>query len=133
MALRVVHETPGADGSPEEARAVALRVEERTFLRRLVELREQAGLNQTQVAGRMGIDRSFVSRFEKFDSAPRMDTIVRYAHAIGARLHLDAELECEDLAASTPSMSEWLSASMHVSVGERPATSARKMWVDARC
>lgn len=133
MALRVVHETPGTDGSQEETRAVALRGEERNFLRRLVELREEAGLNQTQVAGRMGIDRSFVSRFEKFDSAPRMDTIVRYAHAIGARLHLDAELECEDLAESTPSVSEWLTASMHVSVGDRPSTPARKTWINARC
>lgn len=132
MALKVINTTPGGDGSGEEARGIALRREERAFLRRLVELRREAELSQTEVAERMGIDRSFVSRFEKFDSAPRLDTVVRYAHAIGAILHLDAELDRRDVD-EFPETSKWVDTVVSAELAPARPTASRKRWGAATC
>jgi len=55
------------------------------FIRQLAATREAAGLSQSEVARRMGVLPSVVSRFEA-GSDPRHSTEDRYAAAIGGRV-----------------------------------------------
>ncbi len=50
--------------------------------------REAAGLTQKQVAERMRVNRSFVSRLENHPQDMRISTFQRYAQAVGLRAEL---------------------------------------------
>lgn len=54
----------------------------------LRELRKQAGLPQVEVARRMGCAPSRISHLERGNHDPHISTILRYGHAIGARIHI---------------------------------------------
>jgi len=56
------------------------------LVERLVELRTELGLSQTQVAARMGTSQSAVARLERGDADVRLSTLQRYAAALGRRL-----------------------------------------------
>lgn len=56
----------------------------RRLLRDLVAIRTTRGLSKAEVAEAIGIDRSGITRFESQEKQPRLDTILRYAHAVGA-------------------------------------------------
>ena len=58
--------------------------EDRELRFELIRLREAAGLKQKDVASRLGVSPQAVSKFERIDADPRLSTIRRYAHAIGA-------------------------------------------------
>jgi transcriptional regulator with XRE-family HTH domain len=51
-----------------------------------VEKRLKRGLTQREVAERMGVPASVVSRLEREGSNPRLSTVVRYCIAVGCRL-----------------------------------------------
>jgi ribosome-binding protein aMBF1 (putative translation factor) len=53
-------------------------------------LRTQAGLTQTELAGRMGTTQSSIARIEGGGSMPTLEMLGRLAHATGIRLHLAA-------------------------------------------
>jgi hypothetical protein len=59
--------------------------ERRAFIRQLAATRVAAGLSQSEVARRMGVLPSVVSRFES-GSDPRHSTEDRYAAAVGGRV-----------------------------------------------
>ncbi|WP_165614055.1 helix-turn-helix domain-containing protein [Mycobacteroides chelonae] len=52
----------------------------------LVAIRRWRGMTQEDVAARMYVCRSRVSRFEKAPQSPTLDSLERYAKAIGADL-----------------------------------------------
>jgi DNA-binding XRE family transcriptional regulator len=56
----------------------------------LIKMRHAAGLTQEEVAERMGTKKASISRLESVDAAhsPSLETIVRYAHAVGYKLDL---------------------------------------------
>lgn len=56
--------------------------------RHLRRLREQAAMNQTEVARRSGLRREVVSTLEGGRHDPRISTIRRYCDAIGARVYI---------------------------------------------
>jgi len=56
------------------------------LMRRLGELRREAGLSQTAVAARMGTSQAQLARLEMAESDPRMSTLDRFAIALGYRL-----------------------------------------------
>ena len=60
-------------------------LERRELARDLATRRLQAGLTQTEVAGRMGTSQGQVARFES-GADTRMSTVARYATAVGARI-----------------------------------------------
>lgn len=72
-----------AKASPVFRRAKFLAARDREFLRNLVSWREARGLNQAEVAKRMGITQQSVSKFERYDGDPKMSTVRRYANAVG--------------------------------------------------
>ena len=81
------------------------------FKRMLIAARERAGMKSADVARKLGVDRSWVSRFERLDSDPKLSAIAEYAHAIGALVtmtvtpadELTASSESGDAAARLPS------------------------------
>lgn len=54
-------------------------------------LRLEAELSQAEVAARMQVDQSSVCSFELGKRDPRVSTVVAYANAIGARIHIGLE------------------------------------------
>jgi transcriptional regulator with XRE-family HTH domain len=62
-----------------------------TFLKRLRELREAAGLSLADVAERAGMDKGFVSRLETGQGNPTMTTLARYAAVLGQRVVFGVE------------------------------------------
>ncbi len=51
--------------------------------------RKAAGLTQQQVADRMQVNRSFVSRLENHPQDMKLSTFQRYAHAVGRHMRLE--------------------------------------------
>lgn len=70
-------------------RAAALAETLDRLLEDLVDLREQQGLSQRDVAERMGVTQSAVSQFERYDANPTLASVRRYALAVGARISID--------------------------------------------
>lgn len=71
---------------PEDAITLA------KFIGSLRQRREQSGLSLTDVANRSGIDKASLSRLENgFYSNPTINTLARYARAIGKRFVLALE------------------------------------------
>lgn len=64
----------------------------RRMLRRLVQIRKDRDHSQAAVAEAIGVGRSTVCRFEsELENAnPTLDTVLRYAHAVGAVVTLSA-------------------------------------------
>ena len=84
-----VMERPGAAERVERARA---EFEEEL---RLYELRHAEALSQVEVAGRLEITQSAVSKLEHAEDV-RVSTLRDYLEALGARLELVAVFEDED-------------------------------------
>jgi transcriptional regulator with XRE-family HTH domain len=61
------------------------------FRRKLVALRQTAGLTQEQIAERLNTKKSNISRLESVNSAisPKLSTIVDYADAVGYDVKID--------------------------------------------
>lgn len=57
----------------------------------LIDLRRAKGLTQEDVANAIGITRTAVTAFERYDGDPKISTIVRYAMAVGARISINVE------------------------------------------
>src|SRR5262245_13109450 len=70
--------------------AIAREVEEEAFglLRKLVAARKSAGLTQGAVARRMDVPQPVVARLEAEVHSPTLDTLTRYAAAIGVTFEL---------------------------------------------
>lgn len=66
--------------------------------RRLAELRRSRGLTQAMVAERMGVTKGRVSQIER-GQVSGQDVLVRYAAALGGRLHQAIYFEDGDIAA----------------------------------
>jgi transcriptional regulator with XRE-family HTH domain len=60
--------------------------DQRELVGRLVEVRQQLGLSQTEVAARMGTSQSAVARLERGDADVRLSTLRRYAAALDRRV-----------------------------------------------
>jgi DNA-binding XRE family transcriptional regulator len=56
------------------------------LLSRLIDLRVAKGLTQTEVASRMGVTQPAIAALEAHDANPTITTLVRYAHALHAKV-----------------------------------------------
>lgn len=76
-----------ASGDYNEALPLGVYLETKQLLHRLKQEREQAGLSLSDVADRSGMDKAAISRLENGRQPnPTIDTISRYAMAIGKQL-----------------------------------------------
>jgi DNA-binding XRE family transcriptional regulator len=66
------------------------------IVKRLRAVRERQGLTQRDVAQRMGTSQSAVAKLEASDHPPMLDSLERYAAAIGARIRFSLELAGSD-------------------------------------
>lgn len=83
-------------------RAKLLAREQHKLMRELVEQRERHNLSQGEVGDRMGMSQSAVSQFERYDSNPTLNSIRRYALAVGAVLEIDVKDDLVDPANRAP-------------------------------
>jgi predicted XRE-type DNA-binding protein len=92
MEARVSRDIPARELAAMSAAAGAAfrRVESaRQLLTELKALRERSGISQAEVDQRSGIGRANISRLENLHlENPTLDTVLRYAHAVGAELHV---------------------------------------------
>lgn len=63
----------------------------RKLKRDLAQVRADRGFSKSSVADAIGIDRSGITRFEFLETNPRLETILRYAHAVGAVITFTVE------------------------------------------
>lgn len=66
------------------------------LLRNLVEARKKAELRQVDVAEKMGIGQPSVSEFERGETSPKLETLQKYAEAVGVTIHMYIAPEGED-------------------------------------
>jgi len=71
--------------------SVDLARSENHLIRELIAVRQRRGLKPAEVARKMGVDRSVVTRFESGGTNPTMATINRYAEAVGAMIRYTVE------------------------------------------
>lgn len=63
----------------------------KVLLKTLRDSRESSGLSLSDVAERSGMDKAFVSRLETGQGNPTIETLARYAAALGKRVVFDVE------------------------------------------
>ncbi|MDT0169458.1 helix-turn-helix transcriptional regulator [Pseudarthrobacter sp. BRE9] len=90
------------------ARAKVLAREHRTMRSELVALRREAGLTQGDVANRMGVTQQAVSKFERYDSDPKLSTVRRYANAVGALVEHRVERDQGQSLVLAAARSDWV-------------------------
>lgn len=56
----------------------------------LITRRINLNMSQRDLAKRTGIKQPMIARIEKFDSIPRLDTIVKIAYALGMTIKFDS-------------------------------------------
>ena len=55
----------------------------------LISQRKTKGMTQSDVADAIGVTRTAITAFERYDGDPKLSTIVRYAMAVGAKITID--------------------------------------------
>ncbi|MCZ9881920.1 helix-turn-helix domain-containing protein [Arthrobacter sp. B2a2-09] len=90
------------------ARAKVLAREHRTMRSELVRLRREGGLTQGDVAERMGVSQQAVSKFERYDSDPKLSTVRRYANAVGALIEHRIERDQGQSVFLAAAKSDWV-------------------------
>lgn len=88
-------------------RAKVLAREHRELKARLVRVRRKAGLSQEDVAERMSVSQQTVSKFERYDSDPKLSTLRRYANAVGALIEHQVEIDRGQSVQLAASRSAW--------------------------
>lgn len=94
----------------------------------LVERRHACNMTQKNVAEVIGVSRTAITHFERYDADPKMSTIIRYALAIGARIEIKvsdglgwARKEIEVEAAGRTATFQPMTTSMIVRAGRQLA------------
>ena len=75
--------------SAESRRAAKMTRDLRCVIRDLKAAREARGLSASHIAKVIGVHRSVISKFENQTDDPRLSTLLRYAHAVGADVELN--------------------------------------------
>lgn len=92
--------------SADDRLSIELARSENHLIRELIAARQRRGLKPAELARRMGVDRSAVTRFESGGTNPTLATINRYAEAVGAMIRYTVEPDAVPPAASaTPTTS----------------------------
>ena len=73
---------------PEFAKAYAEADAEYSVLETMLKARIEAGLTQAEVAARAGTTQSAIARLEGGSVSPTVDTLRKYAKAVGKRLRV---------------------------------------------
>ncbi|VXB36195.1 hypothetical protein PSCLAVI8L_130563 [Pseudoclavibacter sp. 8L] len=102
-----------AEASPESIQALADK------------LADVIDERKAEVGARMGVSQATVSGFEHYDANPTLSTIRRYAMAVGARLEIKVNDDCDAHRAADDPESIWRVVGGYEA--RRPQWSSRKM------
>lgn len=122
MGINLLSDLGYDDGDIEvrKAREAALVYAE--LMDSLVESRKGAGLNQTQLAQRMGTSQSAVSALENGADA-RLSTLIKYAQASGCEIHISVTPSATATHSKNP---DWVT----IKVNSDPVATPSTAWVD---
>ncbi|MBI0431983.1 helix-turn-helix transcriptional regulator [Pectobacterium odoriferum] len=81
-----------AKESPEMQARVAARVEEKSLVIALSQLRDELELSQTELARAIGISQPTLAKMENPENDPRLSTLKRYVAGLGGELSIDVTL-----------------------------------------
>lgn len=95
-----------ARGTREHLRAKHLAKADYRLVAALVKVRKERGLSQQDVADRLGLTQQAVAKIERYDNDPKLSTLRRYAHAVGALVAHVVEVDEGQL-----ERGEWLAVS----------------------
>lgn len=76
-----------------QRRATELAKADYRLLSSLIRVRKDLSLSQQEVADRLGVTQPTVAAFERLDADPKLSTIRRYAHAVGAIVTHSVEID----------------------------------------
>ncbi|MFE4468914.1 helix-turn-helix domain-containing protein [Leifsonia sp. NPDC056824] len=79
--------------SPSQRRAKELAKADYRLLIGLVGVRKARGMTQKDVADKLGVSQPTIADFERQDADPKLSTIRRYAHAVGAIVTHQVEVD----------------------------------------
>lgn len=119
----------GIDTANAEQRLASSLVDEtQDMMHDLLQRRHAGNMTQKNVADIIGVSRTAITHFERYDADPKMSTIVRYALAIGARIEIKvsdgiswARKEIEVEAAGRTTAFQPMKTSMIVQAGRQLA------------
>lgn len=105
------------------SRAKVLARQHRMMRSELVQLRREGGLTQGDIAELMGVTQQAVSKFERYDSDPKLSTVRRYANAVGALVEHRVERDYGQSISLATAKSDWVPVGMiaFFDVGQVPA------------
>lgn len=115
-------ETASAKEKPSIRRARILAENDLDLLFELVKLRKVHGLSQQDLAERLGVTQATIASFERHDNDPKLSTIRRYAHAVGALVHHVVEPDLEVERVDSIAVVEWKSWAASVPRRKGPVT-----------
>lgn len=75
--------------APHAQQALELVRQRNALIRRLVAHRSEMNLSAKDVADKLDLNKSTISRFESGESDPHLSTILRYALAVGSDLKFE--------------------------------------------
>lgn len=78
------------------ARSKELSQSHRQMMSDLIDVRIERGMTQEHVAEILGVSRQRVSKMEQYDSNPRLETVQRYANAVGALIETRVRKDTRD-------------------------------------
>jgi transcriptional regulator with XRE-family HTH domain len=96
--------------SRDMKRAKTLASNDLELLANLVDLRKQQNISQTDLAEKLGLTQATIAAFERTDNDPKLSTIRRYAHGVGALVVHRVALDEGQLMADE--CSEWDAAAL---------------------
>ena len=79
------------------------------IMKKLVELRKEAGLSQRDLAKLTGMRQPQIARYETLDEYPRLDTFIRILDALNYSINLQKKTEKKDKKSSSKEVSIGLS------------------------
>lgn len=86
---------------PENQREIEAVRERAAMVAQLIAIRELKGWTQEELARQVGMKQSAIARFEGDSTMPRIDTVLKIARALGAKLtFLPLNPDMEEAAAS---------------------------------
>lgn len=110
-------------------RSKALAKTHREMMSDLIDVRIANGMTQRDVADVMGLTQQRISALEGYDSNPRLETVRRYANAVGAMIDVSVERDDTE-AGSERSLFRGTSLSFHVPTHEAAARMPRRVRQD---
>lgn len=99
---------------------------------RLKQFRELGGLSQGKIEARTGLLRCYISRVENGHTVPTVETLEKFAHALGVPLYQLLYVETKSLKTKPDEIEDWASRGKGRRIFSKLQNALRKMSIPDR-